>query len=134
MRWSRGCGGTIPARFQLHVKCWRRHLAQRVLLGFLGTYARDCTRAATLALRFYERIRKVQRYAKGYLAVVFERRRCLERVWAEAEPLVIADERRAALARAERRRRKYDAQVRLSPAARARGAPGTELLMYRSAA
>ena len=60
VRWSRGCGGTIPARFQLHVKCWRRHLAQRVLLGFLGTYARDCTRAATLALRFYERIRKVK--------------------------------------------------------------------------
>ena len=65
VRWRNGCGGTIPARFHLHIMCWRRALAQRALVGFLRTYARDCARAAMLALRFYERIRKVRDERNG---------------------------------------------------------------------
>ena len=93
-----GAGGYRRNRVRLHLRCWRRTYAARMVKSFLLDYIKDCAKLKLLALMFYERVRKVQRYAKGFLAVLHARRGVLAAAWDRVEDALMRAERDASAA------------------------------------
>ena len=54
-------GGVLVRRCALHIRCWRRIISSVVIKNFLLIYIKDSAKLKLLALKFYERIRKVSR-------------------------------------------------------------------------
>ena len=93
-----GAGGYRRNRVCLHLRCWRRTYAAVMVKSFLVDYIKDCAKLKLLALMFYERVRKVQRYAKGFLAVLHARRGVLAAAWDRVEDALMRAERDASAA------------------------------------
>lgn len=105
-------GGALRQRCALHLRCWRRHTSIRVVRGFLGTYIRDASKLSLLARKFCARVRAVQRYCRGYVAVLRTRRALVRGLWEEEEGALLQEEHAAAMKRLARRAKRDEAMKR----------------------